>query len=108
MERREERSILILAILGSAYSARELGEEYNCTIEKFFNFMRSDLHPVSIVKMKAILLAQGKIHFKHKIFTAVKKVRMTSHSIVIISYIQLPKLSEYEYHICSHTIFSCS
>lgn len=73
MEGKEERAGLLLATPGSAYTVRELGEEHNCTIAKFFNVIRSDLYPVSIVKMKAILLAQGKVHFKHKISTVVKR-----------------------------------
>lgn len=78
MEGKEERAGLMLATPGSAYAVRELGEEHNCTITKFVNVIRSDLYPVSIVKMKAILLAQGKVHFKHKISTVVRKVRMNS------------------------------
>lgn len=57
MEGREEQAVLILAIPGLAYTVREFGEEHNCSIAKFFHFMRLDLYPISIVKMKAILLA---------------------------------------------------
>lgn len=74
---KKERAVLILAISGSAYTMRGIvGREHNFTVAKFFNCLRQNLYPVSIVNIKAILLAQRPNNFKCKMFTVMKKLRM--------------------------------
>lgn len=53
----EERPVLILVIPGSSDTMRVFGKEQTITIAKFLSFMILDLYPVSIAKIKAILLA---------------------------------------------------
>lgn len=76
MSVKEGRAVLMLSIPGSARTMRELGLERDFTTAKFFNFARQDLYSVSIVKIKAILLEQGNISFKYKIFSLMKKISM--------------------------------